>query len=246
MAKSKFLFLPIACFLGLAGCNSNVRVEKSAHSQELSTLPSKPGANQDTIVSRKRVRLGCEKPGVRIDIADVYRAGFAGEQRRFCIKQQGRSELLNDLNQLKGLIQVDNADTALKIVRMRTSPASWRMWGGNKREVELVADSDVLTIPNFGLADYKKLRGSGLFGVFPKKSLEAQGYAPAKVRKVGDGFIIALWIFSADWKDGQWKNARVYYVSEHLREDGEYKRTILKQRGPSGIPNADLVLPVTQ
>jgi hypothetical protein len=71
---------------------------------------------------------------------------------RIVVSHQGQLTVLEELDQLQGLVRVADAGADLRLVRLRTSPATWFAWPGTRRLTEVVEEgheSDLPTHPLF-------------------------------------------------------------------------------------------------
>ena len=107
--------------------------------------------------------LGCEIPGVHLDIVckDVGLPIEAFEQIR--LSHGDRSEMVRKLNDVRGYVHITDGSTALRYVRLLTSPETWFLWKERKQtEMEIMEAGDALARPNFGLHEHGTYLGSPL------------------------------------------------------------------------------------
>jgi hypothetical protein len=189
------------------------------------------GAGQKIdLTSSKPLRLGCERAGVNLYQVDTMPLALPSEAgQRIAVSYGEQTQLVRELNQLRGLLRIDSGEAALRFVRLRTSPATWHMWPDGPSEVEIVAASRAPNLPNYGLSGFGswivkhwRKSSSGLHGILSHEVCRAIGFGPPSVHRESGGFTIERWTYAE--RGRRWTQS-IQKVREHVGEDGEYRRT---------------------
>jgi hypothetical protein len=189
-----------------------------------------PGTDQKVDPSfSKPVHLGCERDRVHLYVVNTEPYTLPVEMcERIAASSQGGTALVADLKQLRGLVRINDGQTALRFVRFHTSPATWYMWRDGQREVEIVAASRARGLPSFGLPNDAALswtkEKSGWYGILSDKECRDAGFGPPRVEKEPGAFAVTRWIYSEAFPSGL-----ITKVREVVEDDGRYERTVLFQ-----------------
>ncbi|HET6387404.1 MAG TPA: hypothetical protein VFJ58_28790 [Armatimonadota bacterium] len=215
------LALPIAAVVG--GC---ARVPKA---------PTVPRGSTSRTLAKWRsigvIRLGDEKPGLRLDAAVtpwipssvILRANY-----------HGKTWLVDNLNELNGLLRITDPDTALKYVRFCSDIGGGWLWHSSCGGCEIV-DAKTYRLspcwndrPNlFYDQDYPD---SGMLGILSVRAFRAGGFCLPSVQRATDGFVIERWVFL--WGD----NPVVQRIREFVGRDGSYRWVVEKQMPAPKLP----------
>jgi hypothetical protein len=192
------------------------------------------------------VHLGCERDQVRLGLFTVTACLTPlSPTEGIVLEQAGRLMRLQGLNQLRGLVRIVDGPSALRFVRLRTSPATWHTWPDRVREVEVVASSHLQSLPTFGLP---KLRypprhdASGYLGILSDTAYRGSQFTPPMVEEVDKGFRVSRWIYRRDLTH----KTSVQQVQEVVMQDGAYRRTVITQMPPPDLPGVLWELPVSE
>jgi hypothetical protein len=222
----------VVLILSLLSTSVSMLAQRSAAPQDRKPLSEEERKElrkilETEFIDLKPLRLGCEKAGVELGAGiPCLDAGSRGW--RYCIQLrhgQGKA-VLEDLNQLNGWIKVADAQTALRVVRLRTAPSTRTLWPGWIRETEILPEGE-----ENGLADY----GVGQQYVQNDKTLQAfrkQGYSAPAVEKVPDGYRITRWLIIGQSELVERSflyTYRIQKVQEWVGHEGGYKRKILSK-----------------
>ncbi len=98
------------------------------------------------------MQLGCEAPGIRLDLVT---SGMIGEPEEawehIRLTEGSKSLLLKQRNDLRHSVRIADGQTALRYVRLLTSPETWFLWKNGKLAVEILEADAASKLPNFGL-----------------------------------------------------------------------------------------------
>jgi hypothetical protein len=213
--------------------------------------------------------LGCERSDIYLDLISVGLPATdlePWETRRIRLTRGGRprtdirrnpgsrlfagghSVLLTDLKQLQGLVRISDEQVALRLVRLRTSPFTWYAWGDQRFEVEIVSETQALSLPDFGVRRWRESLSpvwSGRLGILFDQDYLTRRFEPARVERVHGGFEVARWIF---WTSGHEEDATVtprrgiQLIREFVGEDGEYKRSTVADVSVERAPGLEIPL----
>ena len=187
--------------------------------------------------------LGCEASQVRLHLIDVNPMGLPFVPR-IVVSRGRRPSFIRRLSQLRGLVRVTDGTAALRVVRLKTSPVTWCAWPDARLEVEIVAASQIQSLPVFGAGDLRYLARarSGWLGKLSEKVYRSVGFGPPRVEKVPGGFAVTRWIFSTDYA-AKWDSPSrdsIRKIREFVGQDGEYRRTVLAKMNPRRAPLSSL------
>lgn len=134
----------------------------------------------------QRAHFGFEKPGVRIELIEKGLAGEPIEAWQHLQLVAGKqASLLKDIHQLQGHVVIKDAPSALRFVRLLTSPETWYLWRNGGREVEVVDSSTLheLLSPGFGKEGFaleKPSRRDEAFYTSLREDVKYWDYEPEK------------------------------------------------------------------
>ncbi|HET6387403.1 MAG TPA: hypothetical protein VFJ58_28785 [Armatimonadota bacterium] len=221
--------LPVlSLFLSMVGCSGT---PKAAGLSSGSPSPVLSGW-----VSFRAIHVGEENPGLRLvevegpdvcpcRLSPVYRVGLRATY-------QGRIWIVGDLNELRGLIRITDAVSAVKYVRL---------WAGLGDEAPL-EDGNILEITDEGTylhaKDWRGRRNSlpydfhpGDDAILPKKAFRTEGFTLPQLKKTRDGFVIERWVLLM-----KKPTLNIERVREFVGRDGSYRRLVLKEIAPPEPP----------
>jgi hypothetical protein len=96
--------------------------------------------------------LGCEAPGVHVDLVTV---GMAMQPMEGCesirATNASKSIVLKQLSDLRGYVRISDGLMALRYVRLITSPETWFLWRTGHLNVEILEAADAAAMANYGL-----------------------------------------------------------------------------------------------
>ncbi len=215
-------------------------------------LSKPPSLDIDNLISVLHpMILGCELPNAHLHLVIKGFAGFPMEGWEYIQLRDGRqARILHTLNDLRGHVSITDGPTALRYVRLLTSPETWFLWKQNRLEVEILEAGEALFLPNYGLQEQSHsfsspdftLMGDGSMGILTRKAYRAGGFAPAAVVPVAGGFQITRWLYSEEIGDNR-EAGSARQIQEFVGADGTYRRTLLKTRSAPSLPNAQLTIP---
>lgn len=118
-------------------------------------LSKPPSLDIDNLISvLQPMILGCELPNAHLHLVIK---GFAGDPREgweyIQLKDGRQARILHTLNDLRGHVSITDGPTALRYVRLLTSPETWFLWKQNRLEVEILEAGEALFLPNYGLQE---------------------------------------------------------------------------------------------
>jgi hypothetical protein len=195
--------------------------------------------------SVKPLRLGCERDQVRLYVVPTLPPCLqpAKETELIVVMHDGRLLVPRDLNQLQGLVRITDGEAALRFVRLRTSPATWHTWPAGVREMEIIAAPELQSQPDFGLRELRYPAPgvpSGYLGILPEAAYRAGQFTAPKVEEVEAGFRITRLIYRQTFSA---RTATVQQIQEVVTEEGEYRRSVLKQMAPPDLAGVVWELP---
>jgi hypothetical protein len=155
--------------------------------------------------------------------------GMRPSMNRIQLKHSRGEEVLSDLNQLKGWIEVRDAQTALRVVRLRTLGNAYFLWPQEVSELEIVQEGTQHTLPDYGwtkVSVWRWERGA----VLSPSEYRQQDYTPPSVEKVSDGYRITRWLLTCQLQPDATRLLRVQKIQEWIGEDGGYERKVLSTR----------------
>jgi hypothetical protein len=217
----------LVCLLSVSTSDAGQSVSRGFTRSNLCIL-------RDHALIQSPIRIGCEIPQVRLYVVDIG-GGYPIEGHEWiALSRNGRVSLLRGLGQLRGLVRITDAPSALRFVRLRTAPATWHMWHGGHSELEVVEGGKQSSLPTFGLRPpYPDgLLTSGWAGIIPPKVYRGIGFGPARIRQAPGGFVITRWTFS----DADVGHTSIQKIQESVHADGDYKRTVLARIDPRRVP----------
>jgi hypothetical protein len=167
----------------------------------------------------------------------------------------GRPAFLTDLKQLRGLVRITDEQAALRFVRLRTSPYTWYAWGQQRYEVEIVSETQALSLPDFGLGRRGLAylpRWSGELGILYDPDYHAARSEPPKRERMDNDLEVEQWSFwtarqgagmDQDYRTAGFEPAKVervpggfevtrwiFWTSSHAGNAGPPKRGIQRLR----------------
>ncbi len=181
----------------------------------------------------ERFKLGSEFRNVSIE--EMREDSKVLSSRHYLqVNNDGERTRMGSLEQLENLVNIRNDENALKIVRLKTSPALIQAWKPHPIELEVISKKDISTLPSFDVGEYSKVisnladvnRPSGGMGVLSPEAFQSGEFTLPTVRANAKEFHIKRWILTED-VSGQLK---IQYIEEVLTRSGKYKRTILINR----------------
>jgi len=189
---------------------------------------------------RQQLSLGCERPGVRLEVIRREAPDPADGRWLELRCQHGSSAFrLVALQQLHGLIHIDDPTAALRFVRLRTSPALCLYWG-LPYEVEVVTSDQARVLPAYGqpraLAhDVSFFRGT-VIGGLPSGASRAGAFSPATAVRTPGGFRLVRYLYQ---QPSRVRPGRIIKVRELVGADGRYLRQVLRSFAPPRLPSFD-------
>jgi hypothetical protein len=162
--------------------------------------------------------LGCERSGVYLDLVDALPVPDLPPERTVRIRLTqdgspktdtrgtwstrtfavGRSAFLTDLKQLRGLVRITDEQAALRFARLRTSPYTWYAWGQERYEVEIVSETQALSLPDFGLGRWGlayRPKWSGQLGILYDPDYHVARSQLPKGKRIDNGLEVERWSF---------------------------------------------------
>jgi hypothetical protein len=127
---------------------------------------------------------------------------------------------------LRGLVKIENAESALNYVRLATSPTCAYSFGEGEFEVISRGSLDMTFV--FGeerICKYILTERDGAYGIVPKSYLSQFGLDEAKVESFGNKFLVTRWLVT-----GRVPSSACTKVSETVSPDGSYERRNLKRK----------------
>ncbi len=125
------------------------------------------------------MKLGFEIPGFHLDLITKGVAGAPMEAWEHIRLMDGKkSLLLQQLNNLRHHVHITDVQTALRYVRLITSPETWFLWKNGKLAVEILEAGAASALPNFGL-----------------KRQPLIILSPVKTKSIKGGFQSTYWIY---------------------------------------------------
>jgi hypothetical protein len=173
----------------------------------------------------QRLATGFVEKGAVLSFGYEGMAGFPREAyERLILTTKNSSKLIKGLNELDGYVHIDTKLTALRYVRLYTSPATFYVWCAS-RNVEIVDEGKVQDIPNYGYSGYSRNPTStGYMGRLSMEAFRAGGFAPPVVKSSGAGYCVTRWILHEIKRD----EFHVQLWREAVGVNGKYSRTVLK------------------
>lgn len=156
------------------------------------------------------LRVVNEKPGAQPEAA-------------FCaLYLQDRSGLrpLENLAALRGKVRLRNGVEALDYVRFGTPLSTFLLWPGPGQGLEVLRDTDVPKMFDYGLFGWRP-SSSGTLAVLSAPAWAQGKFTDPRVRPTPDGWVVERWM---------WCGNRLERVSEAVRRDGSYSRSVLVKR----------------
>jgi len=141
----------------------------------------------DQLVSApgRRVRLGLERPGSRLAVATVAPKSYiAASRERFVVVRGGASNVLRDLNDLRGHVRISSKSSALRFVRLRTTPRTFYFWPFFQQQKEVVSRRVAAQLPRYGVDSWRGFRPSaesGWLGVLSPSAYSLGGFRAPSV-----------------------------------------------------------------
>lgn len=174
--------------------------------------------------------------GARLDVAPQSSRTGGVDQVAFpahvclLLTVNGSSKMLKSVADLSGLVRIDNAESALRYVRLRTAFSTWMLWARRESEIEIVTMDEMHRIPNFGIkaAPAPTDDQPGCLGVLPRKDFASFGFSAATAQVTRGGFTVKRWLLSRSIT-GSKTVYLVELVSESVSPTGAYTRTVLPQ-----------------
>jgi hypothetical protein len=199
-----------------------------------------------------RLSLGFENSGVTVALASV--TGDIYPSNELYVRHHWKSSRLVSLNQLRTLVQITDAQSALRYVRIRTSRELCEAWP-RPWEVEIVDINQAKTMPSFGIRNRAAIEEATIiksggkvpvdWGLTPE-DYRAGGFTPAEVKSADSGFMVTRWVFSQGLKvplpTGFPVDRFTRYVQkiqEFVGYDGTYNRTVLQQQDPPKLSRTE-------
>jgi len=152
------------------------------------------------------------------------------------VTRVNRPTTLSDLNDLSGIVEIHDPNTALLYVRLRTSLGTWDAIHDGKNEVEIVDQAARAQLPTYGLNTQAKETHSGHFGILSHAAYFAGGFSPAEVQIVNGGFTIRRWTYGG--------YDTIDFIEEKVSLQGNYRRSILIHKQAPKLPGTDWWLPI--
>lgn len=190
----------------------------------------------------EEMHLGMEVKDVHLYVVTIRGSdgrSFGGNSaiRRLEVSGGKFHGYLKNLNDLAGAVQIDSKTDALRFVRLRTSYVTWNCWN-TPFEFEIVQQSDIKQIPNFGVtSDFHDLPSfSGDRGMLSKADFRAGNFAAPRTEQTSDGYKVTRWILVIDVSKG-YESKAVQLISETVGINGEYHRSTLINKPISRASN---------
>jgi hypothetical protein len=175
-----------------------------------------------TINSDVRINPGFENPETQIHLLTMHRGGSSTPMWELEINQGQRSDRLTSLSQLQNQVHIENANAALRFVRLKTDYS--RCWG-NQLEYEIHSIPVSNTKP--------QQETSGVDGALNHDVFEVGKFSRATVEYVAHTYIVNRWIFVTDPSA---KMETILKIQEYVGANGEYKRIVLQEEAPPELP----------
>jgi hypothetical protein len=154
------------------------------------------------------MKLGCEALGIHLDLVTKGVAGDPMEAwEHIRLTDGSQSLLLQQLNDLRHHVRFTEGPTALRYVRLLTSPETWFLWNNGKIAVEIMEAGSASTLPNFGLDRQPLILTS-----------------PDKMEGIKGGFQSTGWMY--DPRDHKMQLIR------HSFQNGKDKEKVLRTMNP--------------
>jgi len=238
------IFVLVSFLVTIAFCAARVTLEKERpHDID---PPSVKSDHRDAAIDinammdnwvrvRRRMTIGCERPGVRLDLVLKGPACHPQEgSERIRLSEGGHVLFVKHLNDLQGHVAIHDSQTALKYVRLLTSSETWFIWNEGPCALEVLERNEARNIPRFGLHEEITLEEwgdvrEGIMGVLSAHTFHAAGFSHPVVTRTDHGFTIVRWLYVEPERD----RGLVEKVKESVGEDGSYSRTILIQKKPA-------------
>jgi hypothetical protein len=179
-------------------------------------------------------------PGVGLDLVDTNPSGLPSNPG-IRVHTRTHDFLLKSLDQLTGLVHINNTQNALQFVRLRTSRAYAYVYV--PPVLEIISTSQALQ-PAFKWPDNDQgLPPAEWEGVLPNRDYQSLGFTPPVVRRTPDGYQIERWICRCDWErygEGQ----TVERWRETIGPTGQYRRQILESKPAPKSEGIALAVPL--
>jgi len=154
------------------------------------------------------MKLGCEAPGMHLDLVTKGLTGDPMEGwEHLRLTAGSQSSLLQQLNDLRHHVHITDGPTALRYVRLLTSPETWFLWNNGKLAVEILEAGAASTLPNFGLNREPLILTS-----------------PGKMESIKGGFQSTEWMYDP-------RNHKMQLI-RHAFQNGKDRDKVLKTINP--------------
>jgi hypothetical protein len=180
--------------------------------------------------------LNCLADGAQLIVRPTLDGG-SPTQHFIDVTHAGKSDALTDVGGLEGLVNLRTAEDALQVVRLRTSPSTWRYWAGEPVELEVSTVADARHQPNYGLKpEFPDRSGrnfpSGEYAVVSDLAFRAGNFSRPTVQAEANGYLITRWLYVIDVS----RRGSIQRVRESLTKTGRYRRKVLLRRSLPSLP----------
>ncbi len=178
------------------------------------------------------LRIGIENPGTQIELVEPV-SDVQPNPRVISVRTTTTRFDLRSLVQLRGLVHINDAATALRFVRLRTSRDYCYSWRTRSTPQEIVSFHQC-ALPEFNDTGSAKTRWeSGTYGVLSDAAYRIGRFEPPKVTPARGAYRIVRWVCIYSPPEGiaveQWE--------ERVTTEGGYHRTVLRRLPPPKLPD---------
>jgi hypothetical protein len=183
-----------------------------------------------------RLVLGFEKPGVTIDFVNRNPGLAPAISFDVVIHTGSHAKKAATLADLENSVTIQSPQSALKYVRLLTSPSTELLWAREYTQFEVVRRKEWERLPTFGTGSHEGLlyeNSSGHDGFLSDDAFREGGFSPATAAVHGDSFQVTRWLFSLDTgphRPREPMRMELLKVREYVGRSGSYRRVILQKR----------------